>query len=109
MKFEVLYHFSLGPIHVIETKRPDLPPGSSPQEIYQWILIEDQKAHLLNFVSMSLNPQQRVFQEGMIGFDLNSCSGRLLEKDLDLTRQEKMGESLRKLIEECLRVKEKGP
>lgn len=105
MKFEVLYHFSHGPVHLVETKRTDLPSGSSPAEIYQWSLIEDRVIHLLHFSSMSLAPQRRVFEEGSVEFDFNSCRGRLLGKDLDLTRQETLSDSLRNVIERALRTK----
>ena len=109
MKFDVLYHFSHGPIHVVETKRTDLPSNATPPEVYQWFYIDDRQVHRLQFESMSLNPQQRIFQEGMIRFDLISCHGRLNGRDLELTRQDKMGSSLRMLIEESLRAKGKAP
>lgn len=92
-------------MHVIETRRLDLPATSSPAEIYQWFFIEDRIIHRLNFESMSLTPQQRIFQEGMIEFDLLSCHGRLMQKDLELTSQDKVSGSLRNLIEQELKAK----
>lgn len=103
MRFDVLYHYSNGPLHLVETKRLDLPPSAGPGEIYQWSLIEDRKVIPLKFVSMSLSPQMRFFEEGAIEMDLNSCHGKILNKDIELTRQEKMSNSLRMLIEESLR------
>lgn len=105
MQFEVLYHFSNGPVHLVETKRLDLPSSAGPGDIYQWFFVEDKEIHYLTFSSMSLNPQRRVFEEGAVSFDLNSCMGRLLEKDLDLTRNDKVSNSLKQLLESALRKK----
>lgn len=105
MQFEVLYHFSNGPVHLVETKRLDLPSSASPEEIYQWFFVEDKKIHLLHFASMSLNPQRRVFEEGAVRFDLNSCQGRILEKEIDLTRSDKVSNPLSQLLESGLRQK----
>lgn len=102
MRFEILYHFSHGPVHLVETKRTDLPPGATPAEVYQWMLIEDKSVHRLNFQSMSINPQQRIFLEGAINFDRNSCRGNLLGKTQELTRQDTASETLLKLIREAL-------
>ncbi len=102
MKFEVLYHFSHGMLHLVETKRLDLPPNAGPSEIYRWSLIEDEKVCPLTFNSMSLNPQRRIFTEGLIEFDLLSCRGKILDREIELTRQEKMSERIRKLLEESL-------
>ncbi len=105
MRFDVLYHFSNGPIHLIETKRLDLPASATPGEIYQWFFIDDKELHLLNFSTMSLNPQRRVFEEGAVTFNLNSCQGRILEKDLDLMRNDKVSISITQLLESGLRKK----
>ncbi len=88
MKFEVLYHFSHGTLHLIETKRLDLPDTAGPSEIYRWSIVDKEKVRGLTFVSMSLNPQQRIFEEGSIRFDLNSCQGKLFDKEIDLIRQD---------------------
>lgn len=103
MRFEILYHFSHGPVHVVETKRTDLPSSATPAEIYQWMLIEDKIVHRLGFQGMSINPQKRIFTEGAIEFDRNSCRGNLLGKSFDLTKQDSVSESLKKLIELSLR------
>lgn len=103
MKFDVLFHFSAGPIHLVETKRLDLPSTAGPGEIYRWSLIEEKTVRPLTFVSMSLNPQRRVFEEGMIQFDLRTCTGSLFEKDLQLTRQDSLSESIKKSLEESLK------
>lgn len=102
MKFEVLYHFSHGMLHLVETKRLDLPASAGPSEVYRWSLIDDDKVRALTFNSMSLNPQRRIFSEGMIEFDLLSCRGKILERELELTRQEKMSDRMKKLLEETL-------
>lgn len=102
MKFEVLYHFSHGVLHLVETKRLDLPSSAGPSEIYRWSLIEDEMVRPLTFQSMSLNPQRRIFVEGVIEFDLLSCRGRIFEKELNLTRQEKMSFRINKLLEESI-------
>lgn len=109
MKFEVLYHFSNGLVHLVETKRLDLPSSAGPGEIYQWFFVDDQKVRLLTFGSMSLNPQGRTFVEGAVQFNLSSCTGRIFELDLELTRQEKVSASLRTKLEQSLRVKERAP
>jgi hypothetical protein len=105
MRFEVLYHFSHGPIHLVETKRLDLPPSARPGEIYQWSLIEERKVYSLKFVSMTLVPQKRFFEEGEVEMDLNRCHGKLLNQEIELNRQDTMTDSLRKLIEDSLRTK----
>jgi hypothetical protein len=105
MKFDVLFHFSSGPIHLVETKRTDLPPTAGPGEIYRWSLIEEKSVKPLTFVSMSLNPQRRVFEEGMVQFDLRTCTGRLFEKDLQLVRQDSLSDSIRNLLEVSLKTK----
>ncbi len=102
MKIEVLYHFSHGPVHLVETKRLDLPASAGPSEIYRWSLVEDGTVRPLKFVSMNLTPQQRVFEEGAIGFDLNSCQGRLFGKDFDLLRHEGLSDRLRDLLMKTL-------
>lgn len=106
MKYEVLYHFSHGPVHVLETKRTDLPSSAGPEKIYQWFLVEEGNVHLLNFQSMTLAPQRRIFSEGMIELNLQNCRGRILGKDLELTRQDTMTESLQSLVSSALRKKQ---
>jgi hypothetical protein len=105
MQFDILFHFSSGPIHLVETKRLDLPASAGPAEVYQWSLIDDKVVKPLTFQSMSVNPQRRVFTEGAVQFDLNSCTGKLFDKDLDLTRQDTLRDSLRSLLEESLKTK----
>jgi len=109
MRFDILYHFSNGPLHVIETKRLDLPDSAGAEQIYQWHFVDDKSVKLLTFGSMSLSPQRRTFEEGAIQFDLVSCTGRLFGKDFELTRQEVVGASLRESLAQGLRLKEKGP
>ncbi|MFL5783067.1 MAG: hypothetical protein ACJ76H_00575 [Bacteriovoracaceae bacterium] len=109
MRFDVLFHFSSGPVHLVETKRLDLPASSGPEEIYQWTLIEDKIARPLTFQSMSLNPQKRLFSEGAIQFDLKSCTGQLFGKSLELTKQDSMRDSLKNIIESSLKAKGKVP
>ena len=105
MKYDVLYHFSHGPLHLVETKRLDLPSSASPGEIYQWFFVDDQKVQPLTFTSMSIAPQSRVFEEGTVAFDLNSCLGTLFGKNIELTRNDKVSNSLGALLEEALRMK----
>lgn len=102
MKIEVLYHFSHGMIHLVETKRLDLPSTAGPSEIYRWSLVDGDKVWPLTFNSMSLNPQRRFFTEGMIEFDLLSCKGVILGRELELTSQEKMSDRIKNLLEESL-------
>jgi hypothetical protein len=106
VKFEVLYHFSQGPIHLIETKRLDVPVSAGPGEIYQWHFVEDESVSLLHFETMNLKPQTRVFSEGTILLDLNSCRGEIRGKKIELIRQDKMSEKLRSLIRQSLEQKE---
>lgn len=106
MKFEVLYHFSNGANHLIETKRLDLPASAAPQKIYQWFLVLDQGVHQLTFRSMTTHPQTRVFKEGEVRFDQNLCQGSLLEKDLELVPAENVSDSLKQLLESALRRKQ---
>ncbi len=63
MKLEVVFHFSSGGTHVLETKRLGLPPSAQPDEIYQWFLIDSEQVKPLTFISMKLNPQTRIFEE----------------------------------------------
>lgn len=102
MEFEILYHFSHGPIHLIETKRVDLPASASPGEIYQWHFIEGDEISLLTFEAMSLQPQTRVFFEGTVLLDLHSCRGEINGKKLELTRQDKVSERLSALLKRSL-------
>ncbi|MES2527610.1 MAG: hypothetical protein V4598_11010 [Bdellovibrionota bacterium] len=103
MKFDILYHFSHGTIHLIETKRLDLPASAGPSEVYRWSLVEDGTVRPLKFVSMNLTPQQRIFGEGSITFDLNSCQGKLFGKDFDLLRHEGLSDRLKMLLSESLK------
>lgn len=105
MRFDILFHFSHEPVHVLETKRTDLPPTATPAETYQWMLIEDKKVHCLTFQSMTLLPQERIFSEGAIRFDLNSCTGNLLGRNFELTRQDTASEALIELIRSKLSQK----
>ncbi len=105
MRFDILFHFSHGPVHVLETKRLDLPPGAGASDIYQWFYVDDKSLWPLSFQSMSITPQRRFFQEGMIEFDLRSCRGRIFEKDIELTRQETIGPTLRELVAKGLKSK----
>lgn len=91
----------------METRRTDLPANATPHEIYQWSLVRDEELTRLNFVSMSLNPQQRIFEEGAIRFDLKSCEGVLLGQKIELLRQDSVSEKLEALLSASL--KEKGP
>ncbi len=103
MKFDVLYHFSHGPVHLIETKRLDLPASAGPSEIYRWNFVEDGTVRALKFVSMNLSPQERTFGEGTIKFDLNSCQGNLFGKDFDLLRHDGLSDRLKMLLSESLK------
>ena len=107
MRFETLYHFSHGAIHLVETRRLDLPADASPADIYQWTLCRDSEVIRLHFVSMSLNPQRRVFGEGSIKFDLKTCEGMLMGEKLELLKQDTMSEKLLSLLTKSL--KEKAP
>lgn len=102
MRFEVLFHFSHGPVHLVETKRLDLPPKAKPGEIYRWNLVEEDRVRPLRFVSMELRPQRRVFEEGSIVFDLQSCRAQLFGKSFELLRQDTLSEKLRSLLSESL-------
>lgn len=105
MKFEILYHFSDGPLHLLETKRLDLPHSATPGEIYQWHFVEEDKVHLLTFQSMNLNPQTRVFSEGSVLMDLNSCRGEILGNKFELTRHDRISDRLQNLVHQSLREK----
>ncbi len=107
MKFEILFHFSHGVVHVLETRRLDLPESATPGEIYQWFFIRDSEVSALTFGSMELKPQRRFFEEGMIEFDLKSLTGRLCGIDLSLVRQDSASEKLKTSILKAL--KEKSP
>lgn len=95
MRFDILYHFSAGAVHVIETKRLDLPAEAGPDMIYRWSFVSPDGVKPLTFVSMELQPQRRIFKEGWIEFDLNQCEGELFGVRLSLTKQEKISDSLR--------------
>lgn len=108
MKFEILYHFSHGPLHLIETKRKDLPASATPGEIYQWHFVEDDNVTLLTFQEMNLKLQTRVFAEGSVILNLNSCRGEIKGKSIELTRQERMSERLKSLLNKSLDTKIKS-
>lgn len=105
MKFEILYHFSHGPVHLLETKRLDLPSSAGPGDIYQWHFIEEDTVHLLTFDSMILNPQTRIFKEGSVMLDLNSCRGEIFGKKLELIRHDGISDRLRNLVHKSLEKK----
>jgi hypothetical protein len=105
MKFEILYHFSEGPVHLIETKRVGLPASATPGEIYQWHFVEEDSVYLLAFEAMNIKLQTRVFSEGSVILGNNSCRGEIRGKSIELTRHDRISDRLMTLLRKSLETK----
>ncbi|MBC7690212.1 MAG: GNAT family N-acetyltransferase [Methylotenera sp.] len=98
MKIQCLYHLQGEELDLIETRRTDLPSGSSPAEVYRWILVLHRPQRLLDldFVSMAKVEQPeaghplevRVFKNAQLTFDESSVTFELFGKHHELQRSD---------------------